>query len=191
MLRHEVGARYKRVKKIPFLGNTDRCLILRQKYAMFMISQLAKGVRVLNLDQTWLNDIDFTRRKWRQMNAVNSSPIRRLSPRISVMMAVDTDGKLYSSLSQVNTDHKTFCLFVTMLAAKLSQEDPNWREKTLLLIDGAQYQTCPESIRHMRAQGYQICVSAPYSFASASIEYVFSALKASSMHAGNLKFGKR
>lgn len=29
VLRNDLGARFKRVKKVPFLGNTDRCLILR------------------------------------------------------------------------------------------------------------------------------------------------------------------
>ena len=29
VLRHDIGARYKRVRKVPFLGNTARCLLLR------------------------------------------------------------------------------------------------------------------------------------------------------------------
>ena len=38
VLRYDLGARYKRIKKIPYLGNSDRCLLLRQHYARFMLA---------------------------------------------------------------------------------------------------------------------------------------------------------
>ena len=78
----------------------------------------------------------------------------------------------------MNTDHNVFCLFISKLAAKLTAEDRNFKELTLLLIDGAKYQTCKESINHMRACGFKVCVSSPYSFASSPIEYAFGMLKA-------------
>ena len=65
VLRHDIGAKYARVKKIPFLGNTTRCMLLRQHYAKFMLQQLESGVRCINLDQTWINTSNFTRQKWR------------------------------------------------------------------------------------------------------------------------------
>ena len=55
------------------------------------------------------------------------------------MLAIDTAGKLYCALTQVNTDHHVFCLFMTKLAEKLTKEDRDWRASTLLLIDGARY----------------------------------------------------
>ena len=54
-------------------------------------------------------------------------------------MAICTDGKLYSSLYQVNTDAKVFCLFISKLSAVLSKEDRNFRDSTILMIDGAKY----------------------------------------------------
>ena len=56
-------------------------------------------------------------------------------------MAICTDGQLYCALTQVKTDANGFCLFITKLAAKLTKEDINWRDNTILLIDGARYQT--------------------------------------------------
>ena len=69
-------------------------------------------------------------------------PERKVSPRIAMQMAICTSGRLYCSLAQVNTDRNTFCLFMTKLAARLSKEDKYWRDNTVLLIDGAKYQTC-------------------------------------------------
>ena len=66
---------------------------------------------------------------------------------------------------------------MTKLAAKLTSEDRSWRTNTILLIDGAKYQTCKPSITHLKHLGFRVCVSAPYSFAGAPIEYAFSFLK--------------
>ena len=94
-------------------------------------------------------------------------------------------------MSQSNTDSSTFCLFITKLAAKLTKEDPDWRDNTLLLIDGAKYQTCTESVRHMTALGFRVCVSAPYSYSAAPIELAFAFVKDRDLNPGRLKTGKR
>ena len=99
MLRNDIGARYKPIKKVPYIGNTPRCIILRQKYAMFVLDQLQRGVRVINLDQTWINDANFTRRKWRMRGQVNSSNDCKVEPRIAMQMCIDTEGELYCSLA--------------------------------------------------------------------------------------------
>lgn len=139
VLRNDIGARYKPVKKVPFLGNSNRCLQLRKHYAKFIIGQLAAGVRYLNVDATWINETNFTRRAWRLRGAVNSMTERKVSPRISMQLAICTSGKLYCSLYQVNTDSNMFCLFMSRLASTLTSEDKHWRDNTVLLIDGAKY----------------------------------------------------
>ena len=191
VLRHDIGARYTRIQKVPYLGNSVRCLLLRQQYAKFMLGQLASGVRVINLDQTWINDTRYLRRKWRLRGAVNSQPDSKVTPRIAVQMAICTSGKLYCSLSQANTDTNTFCLFMSQFARTLTKEDRAFRDSTILLIDGAKYQTSKESLRHMRQLGFKICISAPYSFASAPIEYAFARLKSTDLNPRSIKTGKR
>ena len=99
VLRHDVGAKYKRIRKIPFLGNTLRCFVLRQHYGIFMINQLASDVRVINLDQTWINDLEFRRQKWRKRGFVNSVLFHQVAPKIAVQMAICTQGKVYCALS--------------------------------------------------------------------------------------------
>ena len=135
--------------------------------------------------------MNFTRRKWRRRGNVNTLPDKSVTPRLAMQMAICTDGNLYCSLAQVNTDHEMFCLFISKLAATLTSENRNWRDNTLLLIDGARYQTSRESIRHLKALGFKVCVSAPYSFASAPIEYAFAFLKAVDLNPQGLKTGKR
>ena len=66
---------------------------------------------------------------------------------------------------------------MSKLATKLTKEDKNWRDNSVLLIDGAKYQTCVESVKYMKALGFRIIISAPYSYSSAPIEYVFGQFK--------------
>ena len=70
---------------------------------------------------------------------VNTCANRLMNPRISIQMAICTEGRLYCGLSQINTDHNSYCTFISHLATKLTAEDRDWRENTLLLIDGARY----------------------------------------------------
>jgi hypothetical protein len=49
-----------------------------------------------------------------------------------LLAAIDTGGLLYMALTTVNTTSEVVCLFVKQLVAVLEQEDPNFREKTVL-----------------------------------------------------------
>ena len=85
-------------------------------------------------------------------------------------MAICTKGRLYCSMSQVNTDTRVFCLFMSKLAALMNKEEWGSVSRCLLLIDGAKYQTNKESLSHMQALGFNVIVSSPYSYAAAPIE---------------------
>ena len=74
-----------------------------------------------------------------------------------MQVAITSNGKLYCSLTQVNTTSKVFCAFISKLAAKLSEEDRDWKSNSILLIDGAKYQTSKESIDHLKALAF-VCV---------------------------------
>ena len=191
MLRDDLNIMYRRIKKIPFHGNRTRCLVLRQKYAMFMLHQLSQGKRVINIDQSWLNETQFVRRCWRKRGEPNTMNQWAMNPRISVLMAIDTAGELYWALTQVNTDTKIFCLFMQKLANKLGQQDKKWRDNTIVLIDGAKYQTNKESVSYMMALGFRVCISAPYSYASSPIEYAFGFFKSVDLNPSKLKTGKK
>ena len=43
----------------------------------------------------------------------------------------------------------------------------------------------------MKALGFRVCVSAPYSYAAAPIEYVFAFIKDGDLNPDRLKTGKR
>ena len=64
MMRLELNMRFKKLVRISVHANSVRSLILRQQYALKLITLLKSGKRILNVDETWLGMTDFRRRKW-------------------------------------------------------------------------------------------------------------------------------
>ena len=57
------------------------------------------GYSFLNIDETWLGMSDFRRMKWREHGSTNTVSTLALSPRISMIMGVDTLGNSYLTLT--------------------------------------------------------------------------------------------
>ena len=72
VFRKELGLKYKKVKKISYAGNSEKSLVLRQQFAIRMFALLRSGKRILNIDETWLNETSFQRRKWKEHGTSNS-----------------------------------------------------------------------------------------------------------------------
>ena len=44
-----------------------------------------------------------------------------------MIVAVDTEGNVYSSLTQFNTDSSVMLMFISRLAQQLTKESPDWK----------------------------------------------------------------
>lgn len=123
IMREDLGMRYKKLRAVSFKGNSERNQILRQQFAMKFIEVLEKGKTILNVDETWLGMGDFRRRKWQAPNSTNSVAKLNVVPRISMITALDTNGKVYVSLVQSNSNSKIMEIFFHKLVLKLNQEN--------------------------------------------------------------------
>ena len=80
--------------------------------------------------------------------------------RANLIAAVSTDGKVYASIIQCNTDTDVYMMFLSRLATVLTQESPGWREKVVFTMDGASYHKASRDIfKHL---GMKVAISAPY-----------------------------
>ena len=68
-------------------------------YAKKMLALLQQGKRIINVDETWLPHLDFRNKKWRQRGEANTVSSKALSPKVNMIAAIDTDGRLYLSLT--------------------------------------------------------------------------------------------
>ena len=56
----------------------------------------------------------------------------KIEPRITMIAAVDTFGKVYYALLQANSNDSTMRLFLYRLVEILDTERENWRDDTVL-----------------------------------------------------------
>ena len=77
--------------------------------------------------------------RWRYRGGTNSIEEQAITPRISFIAALDTEGNIYLSLTQINTDTKVMKLYLFHLIDLLNTERPGWTEDTVLLLDNAKY----------------------------------------------------
>ena len=92
VLHNDFNMRYRVLKKVPFQGNSERCLVMRMRYAKKMLELLKQGVRVINIDETWLPHLDFRNKKWRLRGEQNTVSYKALSHRVNMIAALDTEG---------------------------------------------------------------------------------------------------
>ena len=129
--------RYRKVTQIAMSANSERSLVLRQQWVITLLDQNLTGKVILNLDETWLGMSDWRRRKWQRAGQSNSVAAFQLTPRVTMLTAVDTLGNAYIALAQSNSNEQLMSLFWKNLARKLDKERPGWRENTIWTLDGA------------------------------------------------------
>ena len=78
------------------------------------------------MDESWLNGTRFIRRIWVPTNAPGTFTDKQVNPRISLLTALDTEGKIWFSLTQANTDADVMVTFLRHLVRRLDLESPGW-----------------------------------------------------------------
>ena len=79
---------------------------------------------ILNIDESWLDIMDYRRMKWRPYGSTNSVAMKQVSPRISMIIGFDTLGNIYASFTQVNTNSKIMVMYLRNLVKKLDRDRP-------------------------------------------------------------------
>ena len=151
-----------------------------------MLEVHAHGYRVLNFDESWLLETNYSRMTWSTRGQANP-----LTARIALMNVIDTSGAAYVALSTGKTDSDVIVTFLSYLCSRLDEEEPDWRDKCVMLLDNAPYHHSSKTRRAMRKLGIRVIYSGPYSFSAAPIETYFAHLKTGELNPMKLQLGKR
>ena len=73
----------------------------------------------------------------------------------------------------------------------LDTEDQDWRENTILVLDGASIHRSEETRRAMTALRIPVMIAGPYGFDGSPAEKLFSLLKVGDLNPWMIKTGKR
>ena len=94
-----------------------------------------------------------------------------------MMAGIDNYGEVYYSLLQANSNNTTMELVLTYLVSILTAQRPDWREDTILLLDGASWHTSRETRATLERLNIPAMISAPYGYDGAPIELFYACLK--------------
>ena len=177
VLRDHFGQTYRKVTHLAPKQNSDRNIILRQRWAMAFLEVVKQKSRIINVDESALTYLDFRRRIWAEKGSSHGMRLPQVSPRLSLIMAIDNHGKVYASLTQVNTDATIMGLYIRELVKKLDKEDVNWRRHTLILHDGAAYAKSASFTAILKELYVPWMLSAPHSYNIAWVELLFGSIK--------------
>ena len=184
---------YLQASTIPVQANSERCLVLRQQYALKILPMLEKSNshRIINVDESWLNQTRFVCRLWVPTDAADSVSDKQVQLRISQIIALDTEDKMWCALMQANTDADVMTLFLPYLERRLDLETPGWQENSTILLDNAAWHTNPLMKARLARMKLPIIYSGPYSYTSAPVESIFAAVKFGNLNPDRLPTGKK
>ena len=74
-------------------------MTLRQAWAMRFMQKDIQDKVIINIDETWLGATDYRRMMWGVRGTSNSLQKKQLTPRISMIVAIDTSGNSYFTLN--------------------------------------------------------------------------------------------
>ena len=106
---------YRKIRRTCYLGNINRSLVLRQLYAKIMLSLLAGGKRILNVDESTIPFQDYHHSKWHPKGRLNTCAFKDLTLKLSMIAGLDTKGNVYVAISQTNTDSSVISSFLHRL----------------------------------------------------------------------------
>ena len=64
-----------------------------------MIPLLLEGKRIINIDESSVPFMEYPRSKWAVKGTKNTFSRKELSPKVNMIIALDTEGRVYASLT--------------------------------------------------------------------------------------------
>ena len=80
-----------------------------------MLPLLESQQRIINIDETWLDETRWCRRHWAHKDSPSTIVKKAVNPRLSVIAALDTDGNVWCCLNHSNTDSDVMTAFIQYL----------------------------------------------------------------------------
>ena len=64
-----------------------------------MLEIMWEGKRIINVDESWINETNFTRKMWSPSKSTSTLTSKIVQPRLALIAALDMDGYVYFSLT--------------------------------------------------------------------------------------------
>ena len=121
----------------------------------------------------------------------NSVAKLEIAPRITMILALDTRGRIYVALAQANSNSAMMELFFRSLVSRLEAERPNWRRDTVIFVDGAKYHQSKDFLRVAEELWLPYMLLGTHSYDAAPCELVFAHFKKADVNPRHVQTGKK
>ena len=187
----ELGLRFKRAKVVNERANLLNSRVQRQRFAVKLIRMMSSGKRVINIDESALNQGQFIRNTWAPRGLKNAHSSKPFGHRLSLIAAMDTHGQVYFAVTQSTVDSEVFVAFLLRLAETLDSEDPDWRDNTVIVLDNASYHHGEETMEALATLRVPTMLAGQYGYDGSPCEKLFAHLKIGDLNPGDISSGKR
>jgi hypothetical protein len=143
--------------------NSELAKFKRHYFGKFLLQSYSEKLRVINFDESTIDHFNCVSKTWSKIGKPNRSSNKPVTPRVSMVAAVDNYGNKYVSLHQRNSNRFSTLLILSQLFRILDKEDSNWKQHTILLIDGARYHTRIEVKAFFKLNGVRFAITSPNS----------------------------
>ena len=114
-----------------------------------------------------------------------------MTPRISMIMGLDTSGAVYISLLQANSNGSVMDIYFRALVKQLDKERAQWRKDTVIILDNAPYHTSKATMRLLESLEIPVLFTGPHSYAAAPCELWFASFKSCDVNPRKVSTSKR
>ena len=176
-LKERLNCSYKTVNKAPPRTYFHSSKLQRQFAAAEYIRLLQDHRRIINIDESVLNSTDPRSKGWSKLREkALAVDIERL-PNLNIIAGVSNMGEFFFTVNRGKTNSLTFKLYLLRLIQVLTEQDPGWRTKTVLMLDNAPYHRSKLLMNFYKALKLPVMFLGPYQFDMAPVEKFFSYLK--------------
>ena len=152
-----------------------------------MLNHYRSGKLTINIDETALNHTNYYYKLWQPITN-SATYIQHQTPkRLSIIAAIDTDGRIYAATTFVNVDSDIIRIFILRLIHKLEAEHVDVQQDVLFLLDNAPYHTSGIVRRFFEAYELNVAWTAPYGYNSSPVERIFSRLKLGDLNESKIR----
>ena len=81
--------------------------------------------------------------------------------------------------------------FMLRLATVLDAEDPDWRDNTIVVVDGASYHRSEETLAALARLDIPYMIAGPYGYDGSPIETLFAHVKVGDLNPAYMSTGKK
>ena len=143
------------------------------------------------MDESWLNQTRFVRRIWVPSDAAGTIRDKQVQPRISMIVGLDTEGTVYMSALQANSNSSIMEMFFVQLLEVLDRKNKNWRKNTIILMDSAPYHVSSAMKEFYKKNHMPIMLTGPHSYDASPIELFYAAFKSVDINPAKLATGRK